>query len=106
MKKIIKYSSVAIVSLMILFGTLSIPKTVYNKTDMEAVKLGYPISFVTQNFTRLDPPFPWKYSFGSPWEDPFKISWFNFLLSYLIIFLVMGLAATGIEKLFIKIRKK
>ncbi len=106
MKKIIKYSSVAIVSLIILLGTLSIPKTVYDKTDMEAVKLGYPISFITQNFARFDPPFPWKYNFGSPWEDPFKISWFSFLLSYLIIFLVVGLAATGAERLFMKIRKK
>ena len=106
MKKIIKYSSVAIVSFIVVLSTLSIPKTVYNSKDKEAVKLGYPISFVTQNFTRYDPPFPWRYSFGSPWEDPFRISWLNFLLSYLIIFFVVGLAVAGTERLFIKIRKK
>ena len=91
---------------IILFGALFVPKVVYNEKDMEAVNLGYPVTFVTQDFTRLDSPFPWKYSFGSPWEDPFKISWPNFLLSYLIIFLIVGLTVAGIEKLFVKIRKK
>lgn len=106
MKKIIKYSFVALLTLVILLGTLSIPKTVYNKKDMGAIKLGYPISFITQDVTKYDPPFPWKYSFESPWENPFEISWFNFLASYLIIFLVVSLTTTGIERLYIKTRKK
>lgn len=92
-------------SLIVLLGTLSIPKTVYNKSDMQAVQLGYPISFVMQDFTRLDPPFPWKYNFGSPWEDPFKILWFNFLLSYLIVFFITTLVFIGVGRMFVKNRK-
>ena len=102
MKKIIKYSTITFVALIILIGTLAIPKTVYNKKDMEAVKLGYPIHFITQDVTKYDPPFPWRYSFESPWESPFKISWFDFILSYLIIFFCVTLTFTEINKLFLK----
>ena len=105
MKKIIKYLLIGFIALIIVIGTLSIPKTVYNKTDMQTVELGYPISFIIQDFTRLDPPFPWEYNFGSPWEDPFRISWINFLLSYLIIFSITTFVVIGVEKLFIKNRK-
>ena len=101
-----KKALIVLISLFILLSTLSIPKTVFNKTDMEAVHLGYPIPFVTQNFTRYDPPFPWKYSFKSPWEDGFKISWLNFLSSFAIILIVVGVVTEGIEKLFMKILKK
>ena len=71
MKKIIKYLLVGLVSLAIVVGTLSVPKNVYNKKDMEVMKFGYPIAFVTQDLTRYDPPFPWKYSFSSPLENPY-----------------------------------
>ncbi|HDH31516.1 MAG TPA: hypothetical protein ENH26_01940 [Candidatus Wolfebacteria bacterium] len=105
MKKIIKYLLIGLVSLVIVIGTLSIPKTVYDKEDMGAMKFGYPIAFVTQDLTRYDPPFPWKWSFSSPWENPSDISWFNFLFSYLIIFLITGFVVIETERLFLKSRK-
>ena len=92
-------------SFIIVIGTLSISKTVYNKEDMKAMEFGYPISFITQNLTRYDPPFPWKYSFSSPWENSFKISWGNFLLSYLIIFFITTSVVIGAKRLFVKNRK-
>ena len=105
MKKIIKYFLIGSVSLIIVIGTLLIPQTVHDKGDMGAMEFGYPIAFVTQDLTHYDPPFPWKYSFSSLWENPSDISWFNFLFSYLIIFLIIGFVVTGIERLFLKIRK-
>lgn len=105
MKKIIKYLLIGLISLIIVIGTLSISKTVYNKEEMKAVEFGYPISFITQDLTAYDPPFPWKYSFNSPWENPFKISWGNLLLSHLLIFFITTAVIIGAERLFIKSRK-
>jgi len=105
MKKIIKYLLIGLISLIIVVGTLLIPKTVHNKEDMQDVTFGYPIAFVTQDLTRYNPPFPWKYSFSSPWENPFKVSWGNFLLSYLIIFSVTTLIFIGVGKIFAKNHK-
>lgn len=105
MKKIIKYLLIGFVSLIIVIGTLSVSKTVHDKGDMKAMEFGYPISFITQDLTAHDPPFPWKYSFSSPWENPFKISWSDLLLSYLIIFSITTSVVIGAERLSIKNRK-
>lgn len=108
MKKIIKYLIIVVVTLIVQLSTLSIPKTVYNDAELRAVKLGYPVSFVTQNFERYQglSSVPRKYDFGSPQEDPFRVVWSNFLLSYLVIFFVILLVTPFIEKLYTKIRKK
>jgi hypothetical protein len=106
MKTLIKYLLIILISFVILIVTLGIPKTVNSKEDMKAVKLGYPISFVTQDFTKYDPPFPWQYSFGSPLENPFEISWINFFLSYSIILLSIGVVDFGIEKLISSSKKQ
>ena len=90
MKKVVKYFLIGFVSLIIVLGTSLIPQTVYDRKDMKAMKFGYPIAFVTQDLTRYDPPFPHKYHFSSPWENPSDISWSNFLLSYGIIMLIIG----------------
>lgn len=66
MKKIIKHLLIVVIPLIIVIGTLSVSKTVYNKEDMKAMKFGYPIPFITQDLTSRDPSFPWKYSFSSP----------------------------------------
>ncbi len=102
MKKSTKYLLTGFLSFVIVAVMLSIPKTVHSKADMKAMKFGYPIPFVTQNLTRYDPPFPWKYSFSSPWENPSNISWPNFLLSYLTTFVLVGFAVTGVEKIFLR----
>ena len=105
MKKIIKYSLIGFISLIIVIGTLSVSKTVHNKEGMKAMEFGYPILFITQDLTSKDPSFPWKYSFSSPWEHPFKISWGNFLLSYLIIFSITTLVFIGVGKISVNNRK-
>ena len=65
---------------------------------MEKLQLGYPLSFIEQNFTKWDPPFPYKFSFGLPQEIPTKILWFKALLSYLIILAILKVTALQIQK--------
>ena len=68
---LLKHLKVLFLSNLIVFASLSIPVKVWNKADMAAVELGYPLSFVTQDFSRLDPPsFPRYYASGIPWEYP------------------------------------
>ncbi len=100
MNSLVKQLSIAAVGLAILIATLFIPKTVYNKDEMKNVELGYPIPFITQDFTRYDPPFPYRYSFGSPWEDPYRVLWNNFLLSYVTVLLFLEAIFYGKKYLF------
>lgn len=98
MKKLIKNIPLLLIAFIILLATLSIPKTVYNKTEMKELKLGYPLAFVIQDFTKWDPPFPYKFNFGLPQEHPTQILWFNVLISYLIIFAITKLITLQIQK--------
>lgn len=102
MKKILPHLPILFFALIIIFATLSIPQTVYNHNDMRNMKFGYPIAFITQDVSHYDPPFPWKYSFSSPWENPTKFNLANFLSSYLIIFLFIELIVTGVKKSYFK----
>lgn len=107
MKKTAKYLVIGIVTFIILVGTLSIPKTVNSKEEMKSVKLGYPIAFIDQDFSRLDPPsFPLKQSFGSPWEDIWKVLPFQFILSFGIVFFILKYTFEGIERLVVHKPKK
>lgn len=94
MKNVIIAFIALVVSMVILMGTLFIPRTVYSKEDMQIMQFGYPFPFITQDLSRLDPPtFPRQYRFGGPWEYPFEVSWKVFSLSYAtilgIIFLIL-----------------
>lgn len=91
-----------VISLFIVLATLSVPQTVYTKEDMSALKLGYPIHFVTQDVSHFDPPLPWKYSFSSPWENPAKVQWVNFLLSIILTFSAIEILRLISQKYFNK----
>lgn len=106
MNKVTKYITIAIFSFIIVISTLSIPKNVYDKADMVDMQFGYPVQFITQDLTRNDPPFPWSYSFSSPWEHPFTFSVVNFVASYLIVFILVILSAKVTESLYFRINKR
>src|SRR3990167_7429475 len=93
-KSVKKIILIAFIAFLIIIGTvfLSTSQTVHNKEEMKSIKAGYPIAFVTQDFSRYDPPFPWQYRFGSGgmFEDPVRILWLRFVLSYGIIFSVVA----------------
>ena len=80
MRKQILFSVLAIT---LLIASLFIPKEVHSETEMTAVALGYPLPFLIQDFSRYTPlVFPQEFSFGSPWEDPFKVLWLNLLVTF------------------------
>lgn len=87
-----KYIVFATLALVLVGATLFIPKTVYSPAEQSAVALGYPFAFYIQDFSRYTPPsYPQSYRFGSPWEDPARILWDRFLMSYffLLIFIIL-----------------
>ncbi len=104
MKKIV---IIAILSVAIIIATLFIPKKVRSQDEMDALVLGYPFSFYVQDFSRFTPlVFPQKFNFGSPWEDPAKILWGQFFLSYFSIFTIQYLVLTVVHHLISVLRKK
>ena len=60
---------------------------VFNKDDLRALSCGWPLEFVVNDQSRLDPPFPWKIScLGSPLDNPFKFYWPQFIIDVLIFY--------------------
>ncbi|MBI3443043.1 hypothetical protein HY008_00025 [Candidatus Woesebacteria bacterium] len=96
----IKYFLVGVVSFLILLAPLSISKAAYSKAEQN-LTCGLPLEFITVDFSRLDPPYPWQYSCLSfnPWEDSVKVSWVNLFLSYVIILTVLVILLKTIELL-------
>lgn len=82
-----------VMSVLLTVLTIILPVAVERQTELDAVRLGYPLPFFVQDFSRYTPlSFPQYFSLGSPWEDPFVAwLWRNFLVSYAIItVLILG----------------
>ena len=95
-----RHLAITVMSGFLVLFSLSVPTTVRDEADMKAVKLGYPFWFVTQDFSRLDPPsWPRQYSFGSPWEDPFQVSLSRVALSYFAVFMVLQGIEIAVKKI-------
>lgn len=88
----VKYAfAILLLSLIFVLISVFIPVEINNKKDQSNVELGLPLKFLKQDQTRLDPYFPVKVNIGSPWESSFRISWTNFFLSIVIVFIVVYL---------------
>lgn len=96
---------IAVFSLFLLYSSLLLPKThiVHNHEEMKTIDFGYPFSFITQDFSKYDPPFPWHYdNFGMSLEIHTEINEVRFILSYLTIFIVIFALDYSLEKLLHK----
>lgn len=105
MIKFLKEKGVAILLLSVIFtfGTLLwTSDIVNNQNDLSNVELGWPIDFVRQNYSQLDPPerwFPNNIGFGLPQEYITSIYFLplafdvvvNFLLIFSILFVILEL---------------
>ena len=61
-------------------STLAVPKKVASEAESEAIRLGFPLWYVKQNRSQLDPPsWPRYYALGSPWEYPIIASPLRFV---------------------------
>lgn len=61
---------VAIMAMASVWLSILVPVTVATKADLEAVELGWPLPYIIQNQSRLDPAFPFETRFRSMLEYP------------------------------------
>ena len=67
----IKHVFIGIFSTILVVASLLIPTEVPSKTESSSIMYGYPIAYILQDQSRLDPPnYPRKHSFGNPLEFP------------------------------------
>src|SRR3989344_7061621 len=86
-KKTFLYFICLVLSFLVIFASLLMPKTFYSKTDMIRVECGLPIAFTINDQSRYDPPFPWQTTcFGNPLEDIHQILWLELLVDLVVIF--------------------
>lgn len=50
---------------------------------------GYPLDWLAQNQTTLDPPFPARLSPASPWENPTSVAFGPLLVDVLVVYVVL-----------------
>ena len=62
-------------------------------SEMEDIRKGFPLKFVSLNLQRYTPmEYPQEFcGLGSPWEDPQKILWLQLVLSFAILFALLYL---------------
>ena len=106
----------AFAALLITVSTIFIPRKVvitesnydgYTYEERRHVNLGYPVYFITQDLSRLSPPYPFPkvHGFGNPLEDPKDILWLRFFISYIMIFGTCEGLYYGFKKLSLKTKK-
>ena len=106
----VKHSILFLFSLALLIATLFVPREADNLAQMKPVKLGYPVTFINQDFSFDDASF----SYFPNWhrfkpfmkEYPYKIVWPRFVVSLLITFLLVEGLIYILETADFKIRQK
>ncbi len=110
MKTLEHLPAVAWITVLILLTSLLVQHiTVYNVSEMDAVKFGIPLTFITQDqqdvtesyaATNHSPfPFPYTATFRAPQESPTTISELRLILSFIMIALPLTVAFWLYEKL-------
>jgi len=81
-KKLVLGMSLLLAAAGIVLATLFLPVAVGTGTDeLRAVRLGRPFWFVVQDQSCYSPPGDvWTTRFLSPWECPFAVVWWRFVL--------------------------
>lgn len=103
----IKYSLLVIVSFLALGASLFLWVPVKKGGDPADVNFGYPVSFVSQNFTQC-PYFyvlPWYFKFNPSKDCPIKnISFWRLSVSFAIIFIFTKTMVFLLESLYIRLK--
>ncbi|HPN96238.1 MAG TPA: hypothetical protein PLK35_00565 [Candidatus Moranbacteria bacterium] len=103
----IKHLIIFLFNLALLFATLFVPRQVDNKEQMKNVRLGYPVAFVSQDFSYYNKYF----SFFPNWQKfnpqnkncPYKIIPVNLIISMATVFALLEFFICIIEIIHIKI---
>ena len=85
-----KYVLISVmVSCLFVLSSLFWTKDVANNhADLSTIELGWPRTFITQDYSSIDPPedwYPYKVSFGLPQEYITDFRGLNFLLNWVIV---------------------
>ncbi len=94
------------IGVSVLLGIMIVGSSVFwtsvrveNKVDLENVRLGFPFAFMIQDQTRYDPPFPYRVSFYSPWENPTSVDGVALLASIALMSGVVLIPAYAISRI-------
>jgi hypothetical protein len=84
-----------VVAAVLVFGTLALPVTIDQATDLQRVRHGAPLPFVWQNLADLVPmghtTFPFRTAVVSPWEYSTEWSLPTLLLNLALVWGGLGL---------------
>ena len=100
------YVAVLILSILFVLVSVFLPITVYNRTDLVQVHLGWPLAFIVQEQSSYAPPFPWQTRLYSVWENPTQILWLRFFLNIAIVFGVFSSLLNFVKVIFLRTRKR
>ncbi len=86
-------AGLALVAVLVaLVAALNDFATVTGREALGRVMFGYPLNWLAQNQTTLDPPFPATVSPASPWENPTSVAFGPLLVDVLAVY---GLLLVG-----------
>jgi hypothetical protein len=86
--------------------SLFIPTKVNNQSELEEIKLGLPLHFISQNQSNYDPPFPFTTRLVSPLESKTIIHFPKFFISLLIDLILVEGTLTLLQLVFQKKKMK
>lgn len=77
----------AVLTGSILCASLFVCTEVNSQAEMSGILIGLPVAFVSRDAGRYTPQnFPRCYAVGNPWEDPMRLRWPAFLVSFSVVF--------------------
>jgi hypothetical protein len=80
---------VLLLAAILITVSLFLPVRINNHEQQSEVHLGLPLSFVIQDQTNYDPPFPHTTRFVSPWESVTNLDLLNLIISFLVVCVVL-----------------
>lgn len=100
------YVVVLILSVLFVLASVFFPITVYSKTDLFEIKIGWPLAFVVQDQRTYPPPFPSQTHLYSVWENPTQILWLQFFLDIAIVFGAIILVLNLVNAISLRTRRR
>ncbi len=105
-------AAIVLLALSCVLTSLSVflPVTVHNRTELQQLKLGFPLGYLVQDQSWLPigspegPSFPIRRTLISPWENPIKMIWWRFFLNVATIFITINLIYFAIKLLWQRLR--
>lgn len=74
-----------IATLLVLLSPFFCKSSVSNSEELKHAAFGLPLSFVNQDLSSFNPPFPYVMSMSSPWENPISINLLSLIASLFVV---------------------